>query len=1012
VTVLFADVVQSMDIAAAVGPERLREIMTELVERSAAVVRRYGGTVDKFTGDGVMAVFGAPTALEDHAVRACLAALGVQEETNRLAAEVQDRDGVELRLRVGLNSGQVIAGEIGSRSFGYTAVGEQVGMAQRMESVAAPGGVMLSASTARLVEDAAVLGEAELVSIKGSDALVRAHRLLGVAAEREFTGRSQPTLVGRDVELHTVTGILDRSVSGHGCVIGVAGPAGIGKSRLVGETATLAKSRGIEIFSAFCESHATEIPFHVVSRLLRAATGVRGLDGAAARARVRARLPEASDEDLALLFDVLGIPDPDVPLPKIDPDASRRRLSALINSVSLAHTDPAVYVIEDAHWIDEVSESLIADFLTVVPRTSSLVLITYRPEYRGVLAHVPGVQTIPIAPLSDSEIATLLDELLGADPSVAGIRALIAGRASGNPFFAEEMARDLAERGVLKGRPGAYLLRGDASDVDVPATLQATIAARIDRLGFTAKRILNAASVIGSRFDADLLNTLVDNADVVPLIEADLVVQVGFASRAEHAFRHPLIRAVAYESQLKSDRAQLYRRLAVTIEERDPASVGANAALIAEHLEAAVDLHSAYAWHMRAGAWSASRDVRAARLSWGRARQVADALTADDPERTAMGIAPRTLLCGSAWRVNASISDHFEELRRVCARTGDKASLILGMAGLAMDHIVHDRPREASRVTSEYMTLVESIGDPSLTVRVTPAALHTKYETGETLDALRWSQTVIDLVDGDTTGATYNMGSPLAAALVARGITRFSLGLPGWREDFDRAVTMARGTDPMSHAAIVNATYGPAIGAGVLLPDDDALRDIEEALHIAERAADDIALGSARLALGLALVQRGEHDSERGFEILAQVREMCLQRRFLLTVIPILDLSSARQMTVRGDHAALPRLRAATEQLFERGHPACMAATEVLVQALLARSADADVLEAQAAIDRFAGCPAGDLVTGQILLLRLRALLALAHGDDAAYRGYRDRYRAMATSLGFEGHMQWAEAMP
>ena len=709
---------------------------------------------------------------------------------------------------------------------------------------------------------------------------------------------------------------------------------------------------------------------------------------------------------------MLGIPDPDVPLPKIDPDASRRRLSALINSVSLAHTDPAVYVIEDAHWIDEVSESLIADFLTVVPRTSSLVLITYRPEYRGVLAHVPGVQTIPIAPLSDSEIATLLDELLGADPSVAGIRALIAGRASGNPFFAEEMARDLAERGVLKGRPGAYLLRGDVSDVDVPATLQATIAARIDRLGFTAKRTLNAASVIGSRFDADLLNALVDNADMVPLIEADLVVQVGFASRAEHAFRHPLIRAVAYESQLKSDRAQLHRRLAIAIEERDPASVGANAALIAEHLEAAGDLHSAYAWHMRAGAWSASRDVRAARLSWGRARQIADALTADDPERTAMGIAPRTLLCGSAWRVNASISDHFEELRRLCAKTGDKASLILGMAGLAMDHIVHDRPREASQVTSEYMTLVESIGDPTLTVRVTPAALHTKYETGETVDALRWSQTVIDLVDGDTTGATYNMGSPLAAALVARGITRFSLGLPGWREDFDRAVTMARGTDPMSHAAIVNATYGPAIGAGVLLPDDDALRDIEEALQIAERAADDIALGSARLALGLALVQRGEHDSERGFEILSQVREMCLQRRFLLTVIPVLDLSSARQMTVRGDHVALPRLRTATEQLFERGHPACMAATEVLVQALLARSADADVLEAQAAIDRFAGCPAGHLVTGQILLLRLRALLALAHSDDAAYRGYRDRYRAMATSLGFEGHMKWAEAMP
>jgi class 3 adenylate cyclase len=180
VTVLFADVVHSMDIAAAVGAERLREIMTELVERSAAVVQHYSGTVE-FTGDGVMAIFGAPVALlEDHAVRACLAALGVQEEAKRLADEVQRCDGADLRLRIGLNSGQVIAGEIGSGALGYTAIGEQVGMAQRMESIAPPGGVMLSASTARLVEGAASLAEPELVQIKGADKPVAAQRLLGM----------------------------------------------------------------------------------------------------------------------------------------------------------------------------------------------------------------------------------------------------------------------------------------------------------------------------------------------------------------------------------------------------------------------------------------------------------------------------------------------------------------------------------------------------------------------------------------------------------------------------------------------------------------------------------------------------------------------------------------------------------------------------------------------------------------------------------------------------------------
>jgi class 3 adenylate cyclase len=188
VTVLFADVVHSMDIASAVGAERLREIMADLADRCAAVVERYGGTVDKFTGDGVMAVFGAPVALEDHAVRACLSALGIQEEAARLAAEVRDRDGIDLQLRVGLNSGQVIAGEIGSGSFGYTTVGEQVGMAQRMESVAPPGGVMLSASTARLIEGAAVLGEPELVQIKGAEEPVRARRLLGMDESTGISG--------------------------------------------------------------------------------------------------------------------------------------------------------------------------------------------------------------------------------------------------------------------------------------------------------------------------------------------------------------------------------------------------------------------------------------------------------------------------------------------------------------------------------------------------------------------------------------------------------------------------------------------------------------------------------------------------------------------------------------------------------------------------------------------------------------------------------------------------------
>jgi class 3 adenylate cyclase len=325
VSVLFADVVHSMDIAKAVDAERLRYIMAELVDRCATLVHRYGGTVDKFTGDGIMAVFGAPVAIEDHAFRACLTALGIQEEIKRLAVDIRARDGVELELRVGLNSGQVIAGEIGTDPLAYTAVGEQVGMAQRMESVAPPGGVMLSESTARLVEHIALLADAEYVPIKGSDVPVLARRLLGLTHGPQRSKALQGPLVGRDLEVSTLTSLLDRSVEGRGCVVGVAGPAGIGKTRLTDEAVAIARGRGVDVYSVFCESHTSDVPFRVVARLLRDAARITQLGDEAARAQVRATLRDVSDDDLLLLYDLMGIRDPDTPPPTIHADARRRR---------------------------------------------------------------------------------------------------------------------------------------------------------------------------------------------------------------------------------------------------------------------------------------------------------------------------------------------------------------------------------------------------------------------------------------------------------------------------------------------------------------------------------------------------------------------------------------------------------------------------------------------------------------------------------------------------------------
>jgi AAA ATPase domain len=886
-----------------------------------------------------------------------------------------------------------------------------------MESVAPPGGVMLSASTARLVDGAAALGESELVQIKGVDAPVPAQRLLAMRERHRAAWRAESNLVGRRWEMSAVEGVLERAIDGHGAVVSVVGPPGIGKSRLVRELAAMAGRRGVEVFTAFCESHTSQIPFHVVARLLRAATGVSDLDGPAARDRIRAQVPDADPEDLLLFDDLLGIADPEVALPTIDPDARRRRLTALVNAASLARQVPAVYVIEDAHWIDEVSEPMLAEFLTVIPQTPSLALVTYRPEYRGALSRVAGAQTIALAPLSDSETAALVSELLGSDPSVDTVVTMIAEKAAGNPFFAEEIVRDLAERGVLRGNRSAYKSTADAAEVSVPATLQATIAARIDRLDPAAKRTLSAAAVVGSRFGLDLLGVLGVEPVVADLVAAQLIDQVRFTRQPEYVFHHPLIRTVAYESQLKSDRAELHRRVAAAIESRDPAAAEENAALIAEHLEAAGDLHAAFSLHMRAGAWATNRDIAAARLSWERAVRIADTLPAEDPGQAGMRIAPRTMLCGIAFRVHEHAAGaRFDELRQLCTAAGDKASLAVAMAGPVMDHAYQARLREASQLASEAMALIESLGDPTLTVGLSFPAIYAKIESGEWCDVLRWSQRVIDLADDDPSKGDFLLGSPLALAFTSRGAARYCLGRPGWRDDLRNGLAMARSADPLSYAVVVTYVYSPGIPYGGLRPDDRAMREIEDALRIAERSADDVALAFARMTLGVALVHRQTAaERERGQKLLAEVSEVFLRRGHNLCDLPIVNVYLARERARRGDRdGAIPLMRAAADHLVREGRLLWwgVPATGVLVETLLDRRADEDVIEAEAAIERLAAAPTDGLAVRDILLLRLRALLARAHGDDTAYRDYRDRYRAMATSLGFEGHMKWAEAMP
>ncbi|MGA9489217.1 MAG: cyclase, partial [Mycobacterium sp.] len=363
------------------------------------------------------------------------------------------------------------------------------------------------------------------------------------------------------------------------------------------------------------------------------------------------------------------------------------------------------------------------------------------------------------------------------------------------------------------------------------------------------------------------------------------------------------------------------------------------------------------------------------------------------------------------------VGDRFDELRKLCSGAGDKASLAIAMAGLVVDHTFQDRVREASRLASEAIALIESIGDPTLTVGLSFTPIRAKMASGEWSDMLRLAQRVIDLADGDPTKGNFLFGSPLALAFAQRAIARYTLGRSGWRDDLRRGLAVAHGADSLSYVTVVSYVYTAGIPGGALRPDDSAVREIEDALAIAEPSGDNLQLGVAWLTLGLALVHRHtDAERDRGQKLLAEVREVFRRGGHFLCDLPMLDVYVARETARRGDRdQAIPLMRDAVDQLADGGQLLSwgVPAIGVLVETLLERGAESDVTEAVAAIERLAAAPADEgLMLTEIWLQRLRALLARAQGDADAYTRSRDRYRDTARTLGFEGHIVWAEAMP
>jgi adenylate cyclase len=897
VTVLFADVQGSMDLAEQQDPEQWHAIMQRFFSTLADAVHRFEGTVDKFTGDGIMAIFGAPVAHEDHARRACYAALTMLDDVGEYAAELRRKHGLNFSTRIGINSGEVVAAEIGEG--GYTAVGHTVGLAQRMEALAEPGRAYLTESTAELAHGFMELEDLGQFEIKGASRPVGVFELKGVGAARSRLDLSRERgfsrFVGRDAEMESLEEALELAERGEGAAVGIVAEPGVGKSRLCHEFAERCRERGIEVFECQAQAHGRAIPFMPVLQMLRSYFGIDDGDPERiVREKIAGRtllLDPDFAEELPLFFDFLGVPDPDRPLPQLSAEARQRALRGavcrLVRAPNRRHS--IVALVEDLHWMDEGSATLLGELISSVEGTKTLAIVNFRPEYDDAAwAGADTYRGISLQPLGPDHTAELLHDLVGEDPSLDGLGDLIHERTAGNPFFVEEIVRGLAEAGNLDGERGAYRLARPVEDTGVPASVQTVLAARIDRLGPDAKRLLQAASVTSKEISERALGMVSGQSEdegyhaaLCELTDGGFLFETEVYPERVFAFRHPLTREVAYGTQLGEQRAQAHAATAKALIELNPERHDELAALIATHLEAGGEPLAAARWSARAGYWAGSSRPQDALRLWRKAMVLTEGLE-ETEETQAIAVMSRLQQLDFAWRLGMDDEEAARltrEAEEIATRTGDLHSL--AMLRVARD-IRPGMPHVASTwlaAVAEANEIADRSGDLHLRVAIRAAGSYAYLCAGDFAGFDRAIEEIFELAGEDRrVGTGLIIGSPLAWAHMAKGLVlrergeleaadaRFSLALriateegdpeiASWtrsnqslmlamRGDLDAAIALARRNcelterlgDVFSRSLALSNLGGAQIAAGDY---GGALDTMEEAERIYRAAAGD-----------------------------------------------------------------------------------------------------------------------------------------------------------------------------
>jgi len=632
VTVLFADMKGSMELLADRDPEEARKLLDPVIEHMMEAVHRYEGTVSNLMGDGIMALFGAPLAHEDHAVRACYAALRMQESVNRYADGVRRTEGVPIQIRVGLNSGEVVVGAIGNDlKMDYTAIGQTVHLASRMEQMAMPGSIMMTAATLQLAEGYVQVKSLGPVNVKGMNEPVEVHEVTGAGLARSrlqaAAARGLTRFVGRDAETEQLRKALEQARAGHGQVVGVVGEPGVGKSRLFFEFIHSHRTQGWLTLESGSVSYGKATPYLPVIDLLKAYFKIQDRDDQREiREKVTGKLltlDKSLESTLPAFLALLDVPvDPSAGSGQamwqaLDPLQRRQQTLGAVKRLLLreSQVQSLILLFEDLHWIDSETQAMLESLVESLPTSRLLLLVNYRPEYRHGWANKTYYTQLRLDPLPPESAGEILNSVLGNDHGLKSLKQLLIERTEGNPFFLEESVRTLVETKVLVGERGNYHLEKKVESTQMPATVQAVLAARIDRLPLEEKQLLQSAAVIGKDVPFSLLQAITELSDeelrrgLTHLQAAEFLYETSLFPDLEYTFKHALTHEVAYGSLLHERQRALHSRIVEAIETLYPDRLIEQVERLGHHALRGELWEKAVAYFRQAGQKAAARSA-------------------------------------------------------------------------------------------------------------------------------------------------------------------------------------------------------------------------------------------------------------------------------------------------------------------------------------------------------------------------------------------------------------------